>query len=71
MENVEFRRYIIGEEKKVTVARARGRVDELDEFFMRLPYFQPWVWKLIAALGIIGFFVGLGIGIWACCSLEK
>ena len=68
MENVEFRRYIIGKEKKVTVARARSRVDE---FFMRLPYFQPWVWKLIAALGIIGFFVGLGIGIWACYSLEK
>ena len=63
MENVEFRRYIIGEEKKVTVARARSRVDE---FFMRLPYFQPWVWKLIA-----GFFVGLGIGILACYSLEK
>ena len=54
MENVEFRRYIIGEEKKVTVARAQSRVDE---FFMRLPYFQPWVWKLIATLGIIGFFM--------------
>ena len=68
MENVEFRRYIIGEGKKVTVAGARSRVDE---FFMRLPYFQPWVWKLIAVLGIVGFFVGLGIGIWACYSLEK
>lgn len=68
MENVEFRRYIIGKEKKVTVARARRRVDE---FFMCLPYFQPWAWKLAAAVGIVGFLIGLGIGIWAYCSLGK
>ena len=68
MENVEFRHYTVGEEKKVTVVGARSRVDE---FFMGLPYFQPWVWKLIAAFGIAGFLVGLGIGIWAYCSLGK
>lgn len=68
MENVEFRRYTIGEGKKVSIQRVRSRVDR---FFMGLPYFQPWVWKLTAAVGIIGFLIGLGIGIWAYLSLGK
>ena len=68
MKNVEFRRCTIGEGKKVSVQRAKSRVDE---FFMGLPCFSPWVWKLFAAVGIIGFLIGLGIGIWAYCSLMK
>ena len=65
---MEFRRYIIGEEKKATVAGAQSGVDE---FFMCLPLFQPWVWKLFAAVGTISFLLGIAIGVWADWSLAK
>ncbi len=68
MEKMKSSFYRIGEQPKPFITTAQK---EISDFFDHLPYFQPWVWKLIAALGIIGFFVGLGIGIWACYPLEK
>ena len=39
--------------------------------FDRLPFFQPWVWKLSFILGAISFAVGWGIIEWAKYSLMK
>lgn len=60
--------YCVGERSKFSIAGAR---EEIRDFFDNLPYFQPWVWKTFAAIGAVGFFIGLSIGTWAYYSLAK
>ena len=43
--------------------------ESMEEFFDGLPYFQPWVWKFIAAAWAAGFSVGLALDLWAYFSL--
>lgn len=68
MENVKFRRYTIGEAEKTSIQREQSR---MERFFLRLPYFQPWVWKTIAIAGAVGFLIGIGIGEWADMPITK
>ena len=58
----------IGEQPKpLSVVAMEG----LDKFFRSLPFFLPWVWKLIAIVGIIGFAFGMIVGHWADWSLAR
>ena len=45
--------------------------EEVESFFGGLPFFQPWVWKMFAAVGIVSFLIGIGIGVWADLSMSK
>ena len=44
---------------------------KIDMFFVKLPFFMPWVWELVAVLAVIGFIFGMGMGTWADMSLRK
>lgn len=39
--------------------------------FDRLPFFQPWVWKLAAVFGAVGFAIGWGIAEYIKQTLMK
>ena len=68
MEKMESSFYRIGKRSHLTIAAVD---DESGSFFDRLPLFQPWVWKLFAAVGTISFLLGIAIGVWADWSLAK
>ena len=68
MQKVESSFYSIGERSHLTIAAVN---DEAGSIFDRLPLFQPWVWKMCAAIGAVSFLIGLAIGTWAYWSLAK
>ena len=68
MQKVESSFYSIGKRSHLTIAAVN---DETKSIFDRLPLFQPWVWKMFAAIGAVGFIIGLAIGTWAYVSLAK
>ena len=55
MQKAAINNYPSGERPKFAIAGAR---EEIDRFFSGLPYFQPWVWKMFAAVGAAGFAIG-------------
>lgn len=68
MERVRSSISTIGEQPRpfTTVA-----LEGPDRVFRRLPIFLPWVWKLIAMVGVVGFMFGIVVGYWADWSLSK
>ena len=68
MEKMKSSFYRIGEQPKPFITTAQ---EEISDFFDHLPYFQPWVWKMFAVVGTVGFLVGIAIGVWADRPISK
>ena len=43
---------------------------ESGSIFDRLPLFQPWAWKLFAAIGIVSFIASFAFASWVKYTLH-